>query len=63
LNFKILTNNNNVIREKVMTLVLGEQEPGTHYIEFLSKDMLPGVYLYRLDTPLGTEVKRMIVYK
>ncbi|MCX6257272.1 MAG: cohesin domain-containing protein [Bacteroidia bacterium] len=53
----------NVLGEKIQNLVKGEMETGSHKIEFISKDMLPGVYLYRLETTLGTEVRRMTILR
>jgi hypothetical protein len=53
----------NVLGQKVMTLVDGRMEAGTHNFEFDGSNLSSGMYFYRITTDNFTETKKMVMLK
>ncbi|KAA3636670.1 MAG: T9SS C-terminal target domain-containing protein [Calditrichaeota bacterium] len=53
----------NVLGQKVMTLVDGQMEAGTHNFEFDGSSLSSGMYFYRILTDNFTETKKMVMLK
>ncbi len=47
----------------VSSLNKGTQEAGSHYVEFNGSALASGVYYYKLQTPLYTDTKKMLLIK
>ena len=52
-----------VVGRQVANLVDGIQNAGNHDVKFLASDLASGVYFYRLVSPSGTLVKKMMLMK
>ena len=52
-----------VLGREVMTLVDGRQVAGQHRVTFDGATLASGVYFYRLETPVGRQVRKMILVK
>ena len=50
-----------VLGREVTTLVNGEQESGTHIVQWDAKDMASGVYLYTLRSGSYTQTRKMML--
>ncbi len=48
---------------QVQELITGQQNAGTHKLPFKAADLAAGVYLIRLETEMGSQVKRMLLLK
>ncbi|MGA9118078.1 MAG: T9SS type A sorting domain-containing protein [Bacteroidota bacterium] len=53
----------NLMGEKVTTLVNGMRSPGTYREQFDGSKLTSGVYFYRLITPEGTRLRKMMMLK
>ena len=53
----------NLLGEKVITLVSGDQNPGSHSYRFDGRNLPNGIYYYRLISGQQTEVKKMILLR
>jgi hypothetical protein len=52
-----------VVGRQVASLVDGIQNAGNHEVKFLASDLASGVYFYRLVSPSGTLVMKMMLMK
>jgi hypothetical protein len=52
-----------VVGREVANLVDGIQNAGNHEVKFLASNLASGVYFYRLVSPSGTMVKKMMLLK
>jgi Secretion system C-terminal sorting domain len=52
-----------VVGREVANLVDGTQNAGNHEVKFLASNLASGVYFYRLVSPSGTMVKKMMLLK
>ena len=52
-----------VLGRQVATLVDGMQGAGQYRVNFNGADLASGLYLYRLETPVGTQVRTMMLLK
>lgn len=53
----------NILGKKIATLVSEKQSAGYHEVEFNAGNLSSGVYLYRLETGLWSDVKKMVYLK
>lgn len=53
----------NVLGQRIRTLINDVVPSGIHEVRFEAGDLPSGIYLYRLETPNGSFVKRMILAK
>jgi hypothetical protein len=51
----------NVLGENVATLVRGRQGAGHHQVVFNADNLPSGLYLYRLQTPLGCKTRKLLL--
>jgi len=63
MNAKVTLKVYNILGEEVAVLADGVQSAGTHRVEFNAADLSSGIYLYRLNTPDHSEVRRMLLLK
>lgn len=52
-----------VLGREVATLVSGEQEAGTHRVEWNAAGLPSGVYLYRLEANGFTEARKLLLIR
>ncbi|MEM8600878.1 MAG: T9SS type A sorting domain-containing protein [Bacteroidota bacterium] len=50
-----------LLGRKVMTLVDGEMPAGSHSVNLDASRLASGTYIYRIETPVGMEVRKMVV--
>ncbi len=53
----------NLLGEKIATLVDGVRSPGTYREVFRASQLTSGTYFYRLTTPEGTRLRKMLLLK
>ena len=53
----------NIVGQKVIELVNGQQSAGHHTTTFDASGLSSGVYLYKLTTPSYAESKKMLIIK
>ena len=53
----------NLMGEKVATLLNGVMAPGTYREVFDASKLTSGVYFYRLTTPEGSRLRKMMLLK
>jgi len=53
----------NLLGQRIETLINKQRPSGSHEVEFTSKDLPSGVYLYRIEAGEYQEVKKMILMK
>jgi hypothetical protein len=51
----------NLLGSEVATLVDGVESAGSHRVEFNAADLPSGVYLCKLRTEAGTEMRKMLL--
>ena len=52
-----------VLGRKVITAIDGPMEAGQHTVSINTSPLASGIYYYSLETPSGTEIKRMVVVR
>ncbi len=52
-----------LLGNQIKTLVDQQQDAGVYYIDFSGLDLPSGAYFYRMQTPLGTLTRRMVISK
>lgn len=52
-----------ILGREVATLVESVQEPGQYRMNFIGTSLASGVYLYRIETPNGIQMKQMLLMK
>ena len=53
----------NILGEKVVTLINGFLESGLHSVIFDGRNLASGTYIYRLQTPVFIQTKKMLLVK
>lgn len=53
----------NLQGKKVATLENGSRSAGNHIVNFSAEDLASGIYMYRLQTPVQTVTKKMVLIK
>jgi hypothetical protein len=52
-----------VLGREVATLIKEEKHPGHYVVEFDASHLTSGVYLYRLESAEGVQVRKMVLAK
>jgi hypothetical protein len=53
----------NLVGQKVAELAAGNWPAGSHHVDFDASALASGVYIYRLETPVYTRTRKMILLK
>ncbi len=53
----------NSLGQLITTLIQQEMEPGTHRVELVADNWSSGVYYYRLETPHGSHMRKLVYIK